>query len=91
MRRVAEQADAALGPLLERTTVIHGPALGAFGGDDQLADAIVPAFEQRLHGAQRRRHAGGPYLAGIDLLMRSTMSGGTKFTSSVVSASTSAT
>jgi hypothetical protein len=37
-------------------------------------------------GAPLARHR-----AGIDLLMRSTMSGGTKFTSSVVSASTSST
>lgn len=41
-------------------------------------------------GAERKRLV-PRQRAGIDLLMRSTMSGGTKFTSSVLSASTSST
>ena len=60
--------------------------------------AIPPGLYRLDLGAARRRlrahrgaARGGAHLAGIDLLMRSTMSGGMKFTSSVFSASTSST
>jgi hypothetical protein len=67
--------------------------LAAVPAADQLAtlDALFGDDASKDPGLDACRAALRPYRAGIDLLMRSTMSGGTKFTSSVVSASTSST
>ncbi|HEX9183432.1 MAG TPA: NAD(P)-binding domain-containing protein [Burkholderiales bacterium] len=60
-------------------------------GDDARELAAHLASHLAGEAAVPLRSAASAQRAGIDLLMRSTMSGGTKFTSSVVSASTSST